>query len=401
MRRNVDFTVLLAYAAFVLIGLSTGVSGVLLLSQMHDYGVDRAVIGITFFTGSGGFLLGSTTVGVLMSRFGTRAAVVAGGVLFLVAGLYTATRPSFVVFLAVQVVLGYGTGLLESVLNAHLAALPNATNRLNRLHAFFGVGALLGPLLATWVTGFASWPIVWLVLGLAALPLVVGFRMAYPSVARAAEPVVATGERGVLRRPAVLLGAALLAVYVGIEFSMGNWSFGYLVQERGQSEAISGYAVSGYWFGLTAGRFVLSPIVARLGLGTVGLMYTCLVGVAGSVGLTWLAPIAGLAVLGFFLGPIFPTTMAVTPQLVEPRMVPSAIGMLNAGSVVGGSLMPWLAGVVAQGVGVWTLLPFTLALALLQLAVWWPMARGLDGVPPKNPNPPTPLHDPKQHASPL
>jgi hypothetical protein len=48
---------------------------------------------------------------------------------------------------------------------------------------------------------------------------------------------------------------------------------------------------------------------------------------------------------------------------------------MNAGSVVGGSLFPWLAGAVAEGVGVWTLLPFALALSLLQHVIWWPMAR--------------------------
>jgi fucose permease len=56
------------------------------------------------------------------------------------------------------------------------------------------------------------------------------------------------------------------------------------------------------------------------------------------------------------------------------RIVPTAIGVMNAGSVVGGSALPWLAGAIAQGVGVWTLLPFTVALALAQSAVWWRMA---------------------------
>jgi hypothetical protein len=46
--------VLLAYATFVLIGIAAGGNGVLLLAQMGSYSVDRATIGITFFTGSVG-----------------------------------------------------------------------------------------------------------------------------------------------------------------------------------------------------------------------------------------------------------------------------------------------------------------------------------------------------------
>jgi fucose permease len=109
------------------------------------------------------------------------------------------------------------------------------------------------------------------------------------------------------------------------------------------------------------------------------MMLACLAGVTVAAALTWLLPAAaaastGFVLLGFFLGPIFPTTMAMAPQLTIARLVPTAIGVMNAGSVVGGSALPWLAGAIAQNTGVWTLLPFTVTLALLQLAVWWPIA---------------------------
>jgi fucose permease len=106
-------------------------------------------------------------------------------------------------------------------------------------------------------------------------------------------------------------------------------------------------------------------------------MLTCLVGVTAAAALTSLLPFAataGLLVLGFFLGPIFPTAMALVPELASQRLVPTAIGVMNAGSVVGGAVLPWLAGLFAQRVGVWTLLPYLLALAVLQLLAWWPTA---------------------------
>jgi hypothetical protein len=62
--------------------------------------------------------------------------------------LYLVTRPPFLAFLAVPLVTGYANGVLESVLTVYLAGLPDATTQLNRLHAFFGVGALLGPVMA-------------------------------------------------------------------------------------------------------------------------------------------------------------------------------------------------------------------------------------------------------------
>jgi hypothetical protein len=58
--------------------------------------------------------------------------------------------------------------------------------------------------------------------------------------------------------------------------------------------------------------------------------------------LTWLparkaSATVGLVLFGFFLGPIFPAAMAVVPRLITARPVPTSIGIMNAGSVVGGS----------------------------------------------------------------
>ena len=393
MLRDMRPAVLLSYAAFVLVGLNAGASGVLLLAQMGDYGVDRPAIGITFFTGAIGFVLAGLSNGALIGRLGIRMALAVGGGTYVLAGLYLATRPPFAAFVTVPLVTGYATGVLESVLNVYLAALPDATTLLNRLHAFFGVGALLGPLLAAWIVAIASWRTVSLVLAVACVPLVAGFLAAYPArpaagTAGAAETAAPSGTAprssgsllgAALRDPGILLGAAMLAVYVGTELGVGSWGFGYLVQARGMPRSLAGYAISGYWLGLTAGRFLISPAAGRIGATEVSMMYACLAGVIGTAALAWLSPAAVLAsaalvLLGFFLGPVFPTTMAIAPRLTSARLTATAIGVMNAGSMVGGAALPWLVGAIGQSRGIWTLLPFTVTLALLQLAVWRSLA---------------------------
>ena len=381
--------VLLAYAAFVLIGVSAAVGGVLLPAQILDYGVGKGTIGLIFITGAAGFALSGVTAGALIHRGGVRAALAVGGVAYLVAALGTAARPPFVVLVLVQVLLGYGTGVLESVLNAYLAGLPEPTGPLNRLHAFFGVGALIGPSLAAWMLRRVSWPTVWLVLALLCVPLLAAVLITYPRAASPAPdpagpprrpPARPRGPAAVLREPAVVLGAVFLSIYVGLEMSVGSWAFTFLIEQWHQRDVLAGYAVTGYWLGLTVGRFVISPAGARLGLGAVAITSGCLVGVGLAAALVWLAPVAflagaGLAVLGFFLGPLFPTVMSVAPRLTVARLVPTAVGLMVGMSVVGGAALPWLAGVLAQQAGVWTLLPYALGLTAVLGTVWWRLAR--------------------------
>ena len=247
--------VALSFVAFVLVGLSAGVGGVLIPAQISDYGIDMATIGLTFVTFSVGFFLGGTSVGALVTRLGLRGTVLLGGAAYVAAGLVTATRPSFVVLVAVQVLAGYGMGALESALMVHLSGLPSAASLLNRLHGFFGVGALLGPLLAARMLTAVAWPMVWLLLALLAVPVLGGLAWVLPTrVERTPAAAGRTLRDGmlarVLRQPAVMLSAVFLAVYVGLEISTGNWAYSYLVDGRGHGPIAAGYVVSGYWLGL-------------------------------------------------------------------------------------------------------------------------------------------------------
>jgi fucose permease len=286
-----SLSVVASYYGFVMVGVAAGVAGVLLPAQMRDYGVDRTTIGITFFAFSAGFMLAGSSAGALVHRLGPRVALAAGSSAFAASAFYMATRPSFPALVTVQLALGYGVGVLESVLNAYLTQLPRAARRLNQLHAFFGVGALIGPLLAAWMLRSWPWPSVYLVIAVLIVPLLASVLLIFPKSAGPAEEASSLREKGhhgllraTVRDRGVLLGALFLAVYVGLEISFGNWGFSFLVDGRGQPQLLAGYAVSGYWLGLTVGRFVISRAASRVGLGEVAMTYTCLAGIVAAIG---------------------------------------------------------------------------------------------------------------------
>ncbi len=369
----------LAFGGLVLIGLGGGAGGVLIPYQMADYHVDKVVVGLLFFAYSGGYVLSGLANGPMIHRLGVRGHLVSGSAVYLVTALGIGLHPGYGGLVGATAALGFGSGVLDSGLNAYIASLPRHTTLLNLLHAFYGIGALVGPVLATQlVHRHVPWQDTYLVLAACVVPLIVGFAVALP--ARTAVPDESAGSplRLAFGHRAVWLGALFLFLCVGVEITIGNWGFTLLTQGQGRDELTAGYVVSGYWLGLTAGRFLISAATSRAGIGPAAMLYGCLAGAVGSVVLIWVGPAPfGFALLGFFLGPMFPTTIAVTPSLVPVRLVPAAIGLMIGSSVIGGGLFPFVAGALAQRFGLLVLLPYVLVLAIAQTAGWWAIARRL------------------------
>jgi fucose permease len=369
-----------AFGFFILIGINLAGGGVLLPAQIDDYGVDKATIGLVFPASSLGYGIAAAANGALMHRLGVRLHLMVGATVMAAAAAAIALHPPFALFILLQGALGLGVGALEACLNAYLSTLDRATALLNYLHAFFGVGALSGPgLAATMLEIDLSWTVFYALIAVLVVPLLIGVLVLYPASSSTVDDAPPRLSRALAHR-AAWLGGAFLALYVGVEIGVGNWSFTFLTEERGHGLVLAGWAVSGYWTGLTVGRFVLGPMADRLRIGVVGLIAACLAGTAASALVIWLVPgaaIVGLMVMGFCLGPMYPTMIAVVPRLVPPALVATVIGVVVSLSVGGGALFPWLAGGIAQRYGTWSLFPLSLALTALVGVVWWLIARRL------------------------
>jgi len=378
----------IAFFGFALIGANSGAAGVILPGLSNYYQVDKSVVGFLFLAGSTGYFLSAFSSSLLLERLGPRKFLVMGTLTFLMGTLTIGLKPPFVAVLATRLFLGFGIAIIETGLNAYVVALPRNTSLLNSLHAFYGAGALIGPVVAAVLLAMNwGWNSVYLTWTLLSIPLLLGFAVAFnyqfPGVSTRKDEGAVTGNvlLAVLRLPVVWWASLFLLLYVGIEVSLGNWSYSFLVEGEHQQAFLSSLTVSGYWLGLTLGRFTLSNLTERLGMGNVGLVYSCMVGIIIGVLIIWLLPFEaaaaiGFCFIGFSLGPIYPTTVALMPNLVSSRLVPSAIGFLVSLSILGIAVFPWLAGILAQSTSTWSLLPFTIVLTALMLVFWWVTFRG-------------------------
>jgi fucose permease len=277
--------------------------------------------------------------------------------------------------------LGFSIAVSDAGLNAYVAELPQSTALLNYLHAFYGVGALLGPLVASTVLAISlGWNSVYVLWAMLGLLLCAGLQWGF----RSQSPARTEGEDGavevqrntlatVLHMRVVWLAALFLLFYVGTEVSLGSWTYTFLTEGRHGPALLSGWIVSGYWFGLTLGRLTLARLGQRIG-GRL-LIQGCLVGAVLGILLVWLLPFQataalGLCLTGFSLGPIFPTVIALMPEFIASRLLATAIGLLASLGSMGGALFPWLAGNLIQDLGLWFLLPYAILLTSMMLICW-------------------------------
>lgn len=381
MNSNLRLRVALAFASFILIGANDGALGVLLPSIGGFYNVDKATVSLLFLFGSGGYMLSAFTSGLVVHRLGLRRALGLSMGLFLVGAALLALRLSFPVTLLGQGVLAFGIGTIDAGFNSYIAGLPQNTAKLNYLHAFYGAGALVGPIVASaflaisllWSSVYALWALLSLLLG-GSILLIFRHNEKSGDERQTAQASGGNVMAGALRLRIVWLAAIFLLFYVGSEVTLGNWSYSLLTESRGQAPLFAGWTVSGYWLGLTLGRLFLGRLSNRIG--DRRLVQVCLAGVVVGLLLIWLPPleittVLGLGLTGFSLGPIYPTTIAVISRIIPQRLLPSSIGFAAGTSAIGGAFLPWLAGNMAQGLGLWTLLPYVIVLSAVMLLVWW------------------------------
>jgi fucose permease len=381
---------LLAYCAFISLGLPDGLLGVGWPSMAADLRLSTDTVGVLLFAGTTGYLISSVAAGFSLARLGVGRLLAGSTAMVSVALAGYAISPALGVLAPCALLAGFGGGAIDSGLNAY-AAGAFGPKHMNWLHAFFGLGVAIGPLIMTGVlSGGLSWR--WgygLVAGAQAL-LAIAFAVTARAWARddssdartrgAERPRLTASPRIIetLRMPAVWLSVAAFAVYVGIELATGLWAYLLLTEDRAMDAAIAGLCVSAYWASLFVGRVVQGFTVERLG--TARTLLAGLSGMlAGSVlvavpGPDWLA-VAGLMMIGFAAAPVFPLLTLTTADRVGTAHADRVIGMQMAAGGLGGAILPAGVGVLVERIGEYTLGPSLVVLSLVLLTLYAAMTR--------------------------
>ena len=288
-------------------------------------------------------------------------------------------RPPFPLFVITFFFSGIGIAFQDAVANAYISNLKYSHRWLGILHALYGVGALISPLVATAISSHRpdKWHYFYLLpFGLTVfnvLFLVVTFRGMVGGNSKAQKDA-ATGQlKETLRNKVVLLLAGFFFIYVGTEVTAGGWIVEFLIKVRHGAPERVGYVASGFWGGLTAGRVLLAEPTYRFGEQRMTLLYLLLSAVF--VAIFWavesvIVSSVMISLFGFVIGPFYPTGISIVQQLIGREGQVSAIAMIASVGQAGSAAFPFLTGAIADGQGVGVLRGMLVALVGAMSIVW-------------------------------
>ena len=311
--------------------------------------------------------------------------------------------------------------------------MANNNEILGFLHAFYGLGAAISPLIATTIVTKAHWhwyEFYYIMVGSAVIELIVltlAFRTADAAYFVSEHPLAKSVSNDRQPRPSValesgtlpipkqsvfsraksvftsasstspqdlsrksksmsttraaitsritLLTSTFLLLYVGIEVSIGGWIVTFMLRIRHGSPFSSGLVSTGFWSGVTIGRLILGFVTPRL-FPTPNHAVATYLAISVAVQLMfWLIPsftvsAVMVSLLGFFLAPLFPAAVVVLTKLLPKQQHVPAVGFAAALGASGACVFPFAVGAIANKKGVKVLEPIILAMLVACLGVW-------------------------------
>ena len=233
----------------------------------------------------------------------------------------------------------------------------------------------MGPFLAaSFVANGNLWRGPFVVVGGLGIMLVAGIASARRGFDTAPVSFEVAAAPAPVRGSAMLLALLIVwfSIYVGIEVTVGQWSYTLLTEGREYPGFTAAALVAGFWGGVMLGRFLLaglgdraSPervLAAAIGSTVLGILFF------------WVDPAGvgayALPCIGLSSAAMFPLVMGRTAVYLGEARAARAVGYQMAASSVGFVILPASVGVLADYHGVGVALPIAFAASCV-LAVLW------------------------------
>lgn len=306
----------LTYALFFIFAVTTDAVGVIIPVVVEEYGLSLTQAGSFHYATMIAIALAGGLFARLADTKGRKYALLTGMGLFATACLTFSIASQFLALLVLIFIMGLSIGIFKT---AALALVGDAsetqeehTRTMNFAEGFFGVGAIVGPALVTFLLSRdVHWTNLYVLAGVMCL-LVMGMtsRAPFPKYSVEKQSAEQTSFPLELISDRYAIGfSTAIALYVTAEAAIYVWMPTYLASYTGRYDTAAAYALTTFFVLRASGRFLGAWVLSHLSWQTTltifsGMVAACYAGAVllGVEYAVWLLPLSGL-----FMSVIYPT----------------------------------------------------------------------------------------------
>lgn len=366
--------IILIYLAFISLGIPDSLLGVTWPMIYPSLGTPLSSAGYITMTVSLGTVVSSLNASRLVKKFGTGKVTLVSVAMTAFALLGFSWATSLVWLLIFAIPLGLGAGAIDTGLNEFVAEHFEARH-MSWLHASWGIGAMLGPVLIsimvsnglTWRNGYmgiSAIQTMLVILLLFSLPYWKKYNTFQAPDETAAPSRQTSKIRTLFKLKGIGYALSSFFLYISIENSFNVWGATYLVQVHSIHPEQAAAWISIYFFGIITGRIATGILTAKIHsnyLIRAGIiLIICgilLITLAGHQYITLL----GFILIGCGLAPIFPSLLHLTPEHFGKKYSQDVMGLQMAASYVAATVVPLMLGNILQKT-TFTFFPFIAAI---------------------------------------
>ena len=366
------------YLIFISLGLPDSLLGSGWPKMQTVFGVPSSYAGYVSMTISFMTIISALLSPRMIRRFHTKWIVIVS-ISMTVLGLlgFSFSSQYFMLFLF-AVPYGLGAGAIDAAVN-HYVANHYESSVMNFLHCFYGVGAVISPMIMARALAVARWNegYRWtayiqtgiLVVCILALPL---WKKNEAGSDEGAKDSAGIAEA--LKVPGVVLTLIAFFAYCSGEATCFLWTPSYFAGTRaGLSDDTIASFGSLIFGGLMLGRLFSGFVSNKLGdrlLIRIGIVVELIGIFLGLLPLPGYIPAAvGFVIIGTGMGPVYPAIQHMAPSNFGARNSAAVIGLQMASAYVGSTFMPMVFGHLQEAVGIGIMPVYLMIFAALNISM--------------------------------
>jgi FHS family L-fucose permease-like MFS transporter len=357
---NVGLIKWLTFLMFTMFAMTTDAVGVIIPEVMKQFDLSMTAAGLMHYAPMIAIALAGILLGFLADRLGRKKTIIIGLALFAINSYLFIVGNSFAFYLSLMVISGLAIGVFKTAALALIGNISKSTKEhtstMNAVEGFFGVGAIIGPFIVSYLlTQGVDWKWLYVVAAtLCVVLIVIALLVKYPSTKKITEePINLKATLKMMKDPYALGFSMGAFLYVAVECAIYVWMPTLIADYSGNFIFIATYALSIFFILRAGGRFLGAWLMAHFNWALMlsifsALILACFLGsVIGGINYAVvLLPLSGL-----FMSVIYPTINSKGISCFPKAKHGTVAGVILFFTAAGAALAPLAMGAVSDAMG--------------------------------------------------